>query len=580
MKGLCSTPSMPASRQASAPAPTTCAVSATTGVRRPPAAASWARMSRVASKPSMSGMLPSMSTMSKASAFTAASAARPSSTVAAVTPSRARASQATSRLTALSSATSTRAPANCGSPAPARSVVAVGTSKASPVTRRSSAGRHSLWTRGWRRSVSARRAVEGLAAGRIAHGGDGDDAARAGGPRAEAHELGGVDDPIGLARDGRHRLRQATEPRGAEPLVENDAGGAAGGRDRDGRRIRAGAGRRRGSGLCLERQQEEELGALPDRARDADLAPHRLDEALADRQPEAGAAEAPRRRLVGLREGGEDRPDLVGRDADAGVADADREAPRLARRELDLQQDMPALGELERVVDEVAQHLRQAHGIAGDLVRHLGCDRGREVEPLRLRALAEQRHDGVDDLGRVDGDALELELARLDLGEVEDVVDDREQALARAGDDLGVAPLPDRQIRRRQELGHDQHAVHRRADLVAHGGEELGLRDVGGFRRLLGLAQIVGAVGDLLLERLAVLLEAMIALADLADHAVEARRQDADLVVALDLDGGAVVVALADGRHGAGERHERRRDRALQPERDHEADRHGAARRR
>ena len=167
----------------------------------------------------------------------------------------------------------------------------------------------------------------------------------------------------------------------------------------------------------------------------------------------------------------------------------------------DLQQDMPALGELERVVDEIAQDLRQAHGIAGDLVRHLGRDRGRKIEPLRLRALAEQRHDGVDDLGRVDGDALELELAGLDLGEVQDVVDDREKALARAGDDLGVAPLPDRQIRRRQELGHDQHAVHRRADLVAHGGEELGFRDVGGFRRLLGLAQIVGAVGDLLLER-------------------------------------------------------------------------------
>ena len=229
---------------------------------------------------------------------------------------------------------------------------------------------------------------------------------------------------------------------------------------------------------------------------------------------------------------------------------------------------------LSALLTRLLEHLRQAHGIAGDLVRHLGCDRGREVEPLRLRALAEQRHDGVDDLGRVDGDALELELARLDLGEVQDVVDDREQALARAGDDLGIAALPHRQIRRCQELGHDQHAVHRRADLVAHGGEELGLRDVGGLRRLLGLAQIVGAIGDLLLERLAVLLEAMVALADLADHAVEARRQDADLVVALDLDGGAVVVALADGRHGAGERDERRRDRALQPERDHEADRH------
>ncbi|HKH34598.1 MAG TPA: hypothetical protein VKA80_10630 [Beijerinckiaceae bacterium] len=172
------------------------------------------------------------------------------------------------------------------------------------------------------------------------------------------------------------------------------------------------SGRSRQRPLLLQGKEEEELRPFSGDAHDADLAAHRLDEPLADRQPEPSAAESTRGRLVGLREGGEDRTDLVGRDADAGVADADREAPRLAGRKLHLQEDVPALGELERVVDEIAQHLRQAHGIAGDLVRHLGCDRGRKIEPLRLRALAEQRHDGVDDLGRVDGDALELEQAR------------------------------------------------------------------------------------------------------------------------------------------------------------------------
>ena len=40
-----------------------------------------------------------------------------------------------------------------------------------------------------------------------------------------------------------------------------------------------------------------------------------------------------------------------------------------------------------------------------------------------------------------------------------------------------------------QHLGHAENAVHRRANLVRHGGEEAALRDVGGFGGFLGLVQ-------------------------------------------------------------------------------------------
>ena len=62
-------------------------------------------------------------------------------------------------------------------------------------------------------------------------------------------------------------------------------------------------------------------------------------------------------------------------------------------------------------------------------------------------------------------------------------------------------------------------------------------------------AEVVGTLEDLLLEVLAVLREAVVAIADLAHHFAEARGEDADLVVALDRDRRPVIVALADARH-------------------------------
>src|SRR5207302_6832576 len=68
---------------------------------------------------------------------------------------------------------------------------------------------------------------------------------------------------------------------------------------------------------------EPERRPAPGLARDADLPAHQPDELLADRQPEPGAAELPRRRAVALRKRLEEPRGLLGRDADARVRDLD-----------------------------------------------------------------------------------------------------------------------------------------------------------------------------------------------------------------------------------------------------------------
>ncbi len=322
----------------------------------------------------------------------------------------------------------------------------------------------------------------------------------------------------------------------------------------------------------------EEGRAFPLAARHADPAAHRGDEALGDRQAEPGAAVAARGGVVGLREGREQARQRRLRDADPRIGDGEAQgAAGLGR--LDADQHVAGFGELEGVVDEVAEHLPQAHGIARDGARHVRGDERREVEALGPRPLAEQRRHRVGDLRRIDRDALQLQLAGLDLREIEDVVDDRQQVLSGAGDHLRVAALAGRQVARGQEFGHHQHAVHRRADLVAHGGQEGRLGGVGGFRRLLGLAQVRGAVLHLLLQPRPVGGEPPVALVDRVEEAVEGRGECPDLVTGLHRHAVAVIVVGLDGHHGVRERRQRPGERRLQAPRDEEPHDHREPRR-
>ena len=84
--------------------------------------------------------------------------------------------------------------------------------------------------------------------------------------------------------------------------------------------------------------------------------------------------------------------------------------------------------------------------------------------------------------------------------EVEDVVDDVEQVLAGLVNRVGKTRLLGVEGRAPEHLGHAEDGVHRRADLVAHGGEELALGLVGGLGDVLGAAQFEGADLDLVFE--------------------------------------------------------------------------------
>jgi len=225
------------------------------------------------------------------------------------------------------------------------------------------------------------------------------------------------------------------------------------------------------------------------------MAAEQAREPPAQGQAEAGALHLRLQGVPHLRELLEDALVVLGRDADAGVGDREhhRRAPGV---ELGADADLAALGELERVGDQVAQDLRDLALVAvqgRQAERRLEAQRHAVAHQQRPQHAAQRAEQLLDREFR----RVELHLAGLDLGEVEQVLDQLGEALGRLGDEVELAHLlvVHRTVGAlEQEARERADRVERRAELVAHVGEEAALG-------LVGAAQEVGALLELGVQR-------------------------------------------------------------------------------
>ena len=103
--------------------------------------------------------------------------------------------------------------------------------------------------------------------------------------------------------------------------------------------------------------------------------------------------------------------------------------------------------------------------------------------------------------GHIERDRLQLEMFRLDLRIVEDVVEDHEQRFGRRSHQLERAPLLGGQFRIENQLDKAEYRVHRGADLVTHVGEEGRTRARDALGEIAGLAHHgLGALGGFLAD--------------------------------------------------------------------------------
>ena len=159
------------------------------------------------------------------------------------------------------------------------------------------------------------------------------------------------------------------------------------------------------------------------------------------------------------------------------------------------QRDLAGGGELHGVAGQVEEDLPDPGAVAAHQVGQPRVALGDELEALRVGGRRDQVGGLLDDVDDLDVADLELQAGALHAGEVEDVVDQVEQHPAGAVHALGVLPLPLVEVGLHQQLGEADDAVHRGADLVAHGRQELGL-GAGGLERGVarGLEILLGAL--------------------------------------------------------------------------------------
>ena len=157
-------------------------------------------------------------------------------------------------------------------------------------------------------------------------------------------------------------------------------------------------------------------------------AAHRLGQALADDQPRPRATILARGAAVCLAEALEQPPHRAVGQSDAGVANTEAELVTCAACHGQL--DLTMLAELQRVGQQIEQDLAQPGRVTQHPMRQVvGC-LGQQAQTLLRGALAQQVQRRVHALAQIERGLLDVELAGLYLGEVQDVVDDGQQALA------------------------------------------------------------------------------------------------------------------------------------------------------
>ena len=253
---------------------------------------------------------------------------------------------------------------------------------------------------------------------------------------------------------------------------------------------------------------EPEAAAFAQLAFQADVTLHQGGQPPGDDQAEAGAAVFARGRGVGLRKGFEQDGNLVGGNADARVFDlkAHQHAVMVLVQQQRAQGNGAVVGELDGVGGEVEQRLTQAGRISAQPGRNPRAFHF-EFQPLGSCLLGDHGTGVVENRRQGKVGLLELQLAGFDLGQIENVVDDRQQMLGGGGDLVQLVGLFGRRSGAAHEVGETDDGVHRRADFVAHVGQERALGQIGDLGALFCFLQLRGALGHQFLEMMAVLVQ-------------------------------------------------------------------------
>ena len=182
----------------------------------------------------------------------------------------------------------------------------------------------------------------------------------------------------------------------------------------------------------------------------ADITVHQSDQLFGNCQSQSGAISSARVGTVLLREGVENQGLALRFDANTRISNLEskQRRPSLGTDLPDANHDLAFFRKFHGIADEINQHLPQAYRVAthapGDIWRNIHD----QLQALPVCELGEQGDATFDHPAKIERRNFQLQLAGLDFGEVQDVIDDGQQGIAGLANGSGVVSLAVIQLRR------------------------------------------------------------------------------------------------------------------------------------
>ena len=136
---------------------------------------------------------------------------------------------------------------------------------------------------------------------------------------------------------------------------------------------------------------------------------------------------------------------------------------------VDRNENFASFGELERICDQVDENLAHPSDVSDDDRRDAVIDLIEKVQALFGGGRRENVQGLLKTLNQGKGLGFDIQLLRLDFGEIENVVNNRKQTIATIADDLEEFALLGIDIGVEEQPGHTNHSIHGSADFVTHG---------------------------------------------------------------------------------------------------------------
>ncbi|MNC33682.1 hypothetical protein D3C75_820860 [compost metagenome] len=221
----------------------------------------------------------------------------------------------------------------------------------------------------------------------------------------------------------------------------------------------------------------------------ADAAAHDGGQLAGQGQTQAGAGVLAGHEDIRLAEALEDQPVLVGGNPRPGILHREAQFVAVAG---DAQSDLSRGGELDRVVQQVAQYLEQASTVRAQVGWQVVRQVGLKAQALACREGPVHVESILDQVAQILLAEEQLHASGLDAGLVEDVVEQVQQMAAALMDDPGELAAGGVSASFAQVFGIADDAVERCAQFVRHRGEEFRLEAVGRLGPGLALTQAGG----------------------------------------------------------------------------------------